>query len=352
IHTSRCDCPNRPMETAVFLEKGMGFGELALQSNDPRSATILTSEVTETLVTTKADYEKYAGELHKLFIEQRVKFLRQCPLIEEALQQGAVSTQDIAAMANCLNERSLNGNELVVRQGQQVENMIFVRSGSLAMLRSVDADSSSQPLSARTPRIPKSPSGRSQSKGVGARSGSKASARGSPSPAAKKPFSNSFARDEDEGPPSAAVNMARAVINLRQQERDNQMGELFKARKQSFQEATVNTERLFGRRTSLVAVPDLHISPPSSARGGHRQTSRKLSSELSFGGSSDEASTGKPPPVAPKAVSKWMKLSSVTKEAQSVNKGVMAFMAAKEEAQEEATKVSLFFAMALYSRWT
>ena len=49
------------METVVFLEKGMGFGELALQSDQPRSATIQTTERTELLITKKADYETYAG---------------------------------------------------------------------------------------------------------------------------------------------------------------------------------------------------------------------------------------------------------------------------------------------------
>mmetsp|Transcript_108162 Transcript_108162/g.312570 ORF Transcript_108162/g.312570 Transcript_108162/m.312570 type:complete len:881 (-) Transcript_108162:172-2814(-) len=140
IHPDKCDCPNRPLEHVVYLEQGMGFGELALQSDQPRSASIQTSEITETLVTKRSDYEQYAGQLHRQFIEQRVRFLRQFPRIEEALQRCLVSTQDIAAMANCLSETSYGGNEMVVRQGDVVENMIFVRKGQLAMLRLVDVD--------------------------------------------------------------------------------------------------------------------------------------------------------------------------------------------------------------------
>jgi len=140
FHLERCDCPNRPLETVVFLEKGMGFGELALQSDQPRSATIQTSEKTELLVTKRCDYEMYAGQLHRQFIEQRVKFLRQCPRIEDALQMGLVSTQDIAAMANCLNEVQLSGNAVACRQGDVVDHMIFVRVGQLATLRCVDVD--------------------------------------------------------------------------------------------------------------------------------------------------------------------------------------------------------------------
>lgn len=140
VHSEKCDCPNRALETVVFLEKGMGFGELALQAEAPRSATIQTSEKTELLVTKRADYEMYAGQLHRQFIEQRVKFLRQCPRIEDVLQNGAISLQDIAAMANCLNEVQLSGNAVACRQGDVVDHMIFVRSGQLAILRCVDVE--------------------------------------------------------------------------------------------------------------------------------------------------------------------------------------------------------------------
>merc|ERR1719277_968441 len=74
IHVEKCDCPNRPMDPVVFLEQGMGFGEKALQSDQPRNATIQTVEKTETLVTKRAHYEQYAGQLHRQSIEQRVKF--------------------------------------------------------------------------------------------------------------------------------------------------------------------------------------------------------------------------------------------------------------------------------------
>eukprot|EP00929_Paragymnodinium_shiwhaense_P043542 TRINITY_DN22388_c1_g3_i1.p1 TRINITY_DN22388_c1_g3~~TRINITY_DN22388_c1_g3_i1.p1 ORF type:complete len:883 (-),score=226.13 TRINITY_DN22388_c1_g3_i1:152-2800(-) len=140
IHAENCDCPNKPLEVLQHLNRGMAFGELALQSDAPRSATLVTIEKTELLVTTRADYRKYAGSEHKTFLEQRVAFLSSCPFIEEAWKCGFITKQDMASMANWLIEDSLHGGDICVRQGDPVEHMIFVRSGQLAMVRVVDLD--------------------------------------------------------------------------------------------------------------------------------------------------------------------------------------------------------------------
>lgn len=140
--TGKCDCPDRPLETLVFLDKGLGFGELALQSNAPRSASILTSELTEVLVTTKEDYDCHAGQRHKAFLDQRVDFLRSCPGVERSLREKLFTMQDVIQMANCLNEQSLSGNCLVCKQNESADRVIFVRSGSLAVLRTMEIDQS------------------------------------------------------------------------------------------------------------------------------------------------------------------------------------------------------------------
>eukprot|EP00913_Durusdinium_trenchii_P023809 g22359.t1 len=61
IHPQRCTCPNRPLQSAFYLQKGSGFGELALQDDKTlRAATIVTCERAEFLTITRDHYEKYA----------------------------------------------------------------------------------------------------------------------------------------------------------------------------------------------------------------------------------------------------------------------------------------------------
>lgn len=134
-----CNCPNRGVETR-YLEGGSGFGEFPSQSDQTRNTSIQTTAWTELLVTSRSDYDRFAGRHHRHFIEQRVNFLRHCPRIEEALRNQVVTPQDIAAMANCLSEVHLSGNALACKQGDVADRMVFVRSGQLMMLRAVDVE--------------------------------------------------------------------------------------------------------------------------------------------------------------------------------------------------------------------
>jgi len=308
IHTTNCDCPNRAVETIVFLEKGMGFGELALQSDTPRSATIVTSERTELLVTTREDYEKYAGQLHRQFLEQRVRFLRQCPRIEDALQRCLVSTQDIAAMANCLNESSLRGNEIVVRQGEPVDHMIFVRSGQLAMVRVVDADASrpsqrrdlsrnlrgaSQPGDAAGPkrRALKLPLNKR-----GASEGEDAAQKG--------------AKDDAVSPKTLSCNIAKLLMDLRSEDRAERLNAMLRppkngAKIEAKPDVASEAPGVSKKSPPTLKVPGLASSSGSSPRATSASEARKSST-----GSREIAA----PPTG-KGKTAWAKLRHGMKQA-------------------------------------
>lgn len=230
IHPQRCTCPNRPLQSPFYLQKGSGFGELALQDDAPRAATIITCENADFLTITRDHYEKYAGKLHKRFIEQRVNFLRQCPLILQALQQGIVNPADLAAMANYLNEKSLNGNQVVVRQGDEVQSVIFVRSGSLAMLKLVEVDGKES--------------------------------RRQRSTVVEKRSSKDWVRPEVRQTMDAA-KLAKAIMEMKKQERDNRVKETFSKRRNSVKEAAAFTAQIFGRK-SFVNLDDVESSDSAS----------------------------------------------------------------------------------------
>jgi len=310
----KCDCPNRVMENIVLLEKGMGFGELALQSDQKRSATIVTCEPTECLVTQRSSYEMYAGALHRQFIEQRVHFLREFPRVEDALRRCLVSTQDIAAMANCLNERSLGGNEVVVRQGDVVEAMIFVRSGQLSMIRTIDLDA-----------LPE-PSGRGK--------------------AVAAPVAADRAQAEAQGDQTSgqlAQNLARAMMNMRRQERET---------KRNLMEGEAQKQKSKPRASVALAAQlrgssRRSISPPSPSSGAARSGTGGLLSESKDTASDPKGKVGELDPQpngggvaadavgvrdSPRGASKWSKLKNSVATASLLTRTVTAGFAAKADA--------------------
>ncbi|CAK0905264.1 unnamed protein product [Prorocentrum cordatum] len=131
-------CLDRLLETVNFLHPGTGFGDLALQSDEPRRATVVCSESSEFLVITRADYQSYADARHREFLSERVEFLRSCPCIRDALLASSVTEAEVAVMANLLHEVCLHGHVIACKQGDEVSEVIFVRSGQLLKIRAVD----------------------------------------------------------------------------------------------------------------------------------------------------------------------------------------------------------------------
>lgn len=307
VHSEKCDCPNRPLETVVFLEKGMGFGELALQSDQPRSATIMTSEKTDFLVTKRADYEMYAGQLHRQFIEQRVKFLRQCPRIEDALQQGLVSTQDIAAMANCLNEVQLSGNAVACRQGDVVDHMIFVRSGQLAVLRCVDLEKA---------REANSPKNKPRILTARATMGGAVAVKG-PSQELIKTETRRNSELEYQPQWQLTQNLAKAMMDMKRKDRKARMDSIEQAENKKSEEDEAEN-----------APPAPTSEPPSPTSGGEKV--KKVQLPGAQGASSSEAGHESPDPGKGKAA--WKRLQTSVTSASHLNRFVGG---ASGESQEE-----------------
>eukprot|EP00929_Paragymnodinium_shiwhaense_P078521 TRINITY_DN4071_c0_g1_i2.p1 TRINITY_DN4071_c0_g1~~TRINITY_DN4071_c0_g1_i2.p1 ORF type:complete len:839 (+),score=168.84 TRINITY_DN4071_c0_g1_i2:240-2756(+) len=155
------------METINFLLRGIGFGDLALQSDQPRSATVIASERTDLLYTTRADYDAFAGKVHRAFMQKRVDFLASVPSIGQGLIDGLIEMNDLITMADFLQEHEFSGGQVAFEQGKPVDSLVLLRSGQLALIRRVDMDKIKREDSRTAATTPDSPnkqgSGRSLS---------------------------------------------------------------------------------------------------------------------------------------------------------------------------------------------
>lgn len=102
---------------------------------------MITTEQTECLVIRRAAFQMFGeGSLHKKELQERVEFLKRCVEIQQAVESGEASSQDIAVMAQSLKRIELGPNQAVCQQGGVADQVIFVRSGQLLQVRAIDAN--------------------------------------------------------------------------------------------------------------------------------------------------------------------------------------------------------------------
>eukprot|EP00928_Gymnodinium_smaydae_P077104 TRINITY_DN6028_c0_g1_i1.p1 TRINITY_DN6028_c0_g1~~TRINITY_DN6028_c0_g1_i1.p1 ORF type:complete len:871 (+),score=213.49 TRINITY_DN6028_c0_g1_i1:83-2695(+) len=115
-----------------YLDAGKTFGELALMSEDQRrSARITAVKPTQLLVLQKQDYLWCIGGSQQNFVSERLDFLKS---VDRATLEG-VPEVDLKAMANHLLEERYSNQEVVLRQGEEVDRVIFVKGGFCKVLR-------------------------------------------------------------------------------------------------------------------------------------------------------------------------------------------------------------------------
>ncbi|PHJ18179.1 cyclic nucleotide-binding domain-containing protein [Cystoisospora suis] len=118
----------------AILESGSGFGEMALMENKPRAATVVCLEPTGTLVLTREAYQAMAMRKHKEMFEKHVHFLQSLPFLK------GCSDIDVKALAEKLKQHSYPGPQIILRQGEEANQVILVESGTVLALRSMRVD--------------------------------------------------------------------------------------------------------------------------------------------------------------------------------------------------------------------
>ncbi|MET0388612.1 MAG: cyclic nucleotide-binding domain-containing protein [Polyangiales bacterium] len=128
----------------AVLGPGALFGEMALVSRAPRSASVLSVEPTQVLAAPRAELERLAakepviGRELRRFCQQRMlaNLVRHSPLLS------AVEPAKRAALVARFSAQTFAPGEVLLRQGEEGNSLFLIASG-LVEIRSVDADGDS-----------------------------------------------------------------------------------------------------------------------------------------------------------------------------------------------------------------
>lgn len=113
------------------LHPGDSFGELALLSNKPRSACILTRENSSFGVLERHDYLRILGKLHDARLSQKVDFLHQLPVFS------SWTKTSLQKLSYYFKDRTYQWKQTLFRTGEQAEEVYIVKSGEFQLFKGV-----------------------------------------------------------------------------------------------------------------------------------------------------------------------------------------------------------------------
>ncbi|OMJ72560.1 hypothetical protein SteCoe_28977 [Stentor coeruleus] len=113
------------------LSEGTAFGEYSLLNNQPRIASIQCLTDTELAVLTKVHYLNILGKIENKRIDEQVKFLRRFTIFAKW------SKHLIVKINYFLKEKTLPRKSIIFREGDEANEIIFIKSGELEICKSV-----------------------------------------------------------------------------------------------------------------------------------------------------------------------------------------------------------------------
>ncbi|KAK9815809.1 hypothetical protein WJX72_009912 [[Myrmecia] bisecta] len=117
-------------KTVAHLFTGDSFGELALlQGHRQRRATCVCPQRSEFFITQVEDYKRVLAPLQQGNMQARIELLKQVP------EFAGMSDQMLEGFGCVLTERTYSAREVILYQGQDVEDIVFVLSGGVKLVR-------------------------------------------------------------------------------------------------------------------------------------------------------------------------------------------------------------------------
>eukprot|EP00753_Platysulcus_tardus_P016902 PLAT6116.1.p1 GENE.PLAT6116.1~~PLAT6116.1.p1 ORF type:complete len:714 (-),score=221.41 PLAT6116.1:1396-3339(-) len=116
--------------TVCTLGNGQSFGELALSSERPRAATIVTSLPCHFACIDKADYQRILDDMHSKEHAETLDFLCNVPMFRESLRKPAIRSW----ISMLRVERYAQGS-IIAKQGSFRQLVYLVRAGDVRVVR-------------------------------------------------------------------------------------------------------------------------------------------------------------------------------------------------------------------------
>mmetsp|Transcript_38682 Transcript_38682/g.122907 ORF Transcript_38682/g.122907 Transcript_38682/m.122907 type:complete len:224 (-) Transcript_38682:971-1642(-) len=117
------------------MRSGESFGELALMSEDSiRAATIRTLFKCDFLILSKDSYDFIIKSMQDGNLGGKVDFLSELSVFEHT------SRAHLQALALCMTVRAVPPKTVVIKQGNEADDLFFVRRGELRVVKAVDVD--------------------------------------------------------------------------------------------------------------------------------------------------------------------------------------------------------------------
>ena len=108
-----------------------GFGDLALVNEEPRAATILTKVLCQLVYIEKADFNRTVKFSQEKEIKEKILFLRKVEMLSE------FTPPALKSLAQVVEWKRFQPGAIIQQQGTPVKNFYLIRSGEIAVLRTM-----------------------------------------------------------------------------------------------------------------------------------------------------------------------------------------------------------------------
>ena len=118
---------NQDYMQVATLDRGKGFGDLAILTNKPRAAKVRAEEPTICVVLIKGDYFKVINQVDNLKKDEIVDFLKEMPIFSK------FSKSYLRKLAASFLETPTIKNQVIVKEGRKSDTLYIVREGEFGV---------------------------------------------------------------------------------------------------------------------------------------------------------------------------------------------------------------------------